>query len=56
MVADFSLNYLGIGHNTFLSRSITGGLFGISLSFFIVPVWISLIRESKTKRLPQHEK
>ncbi len=56
MIADFSLNYLGIGHNTFLSRSITGGLFGISLSFFIVPVWISLIRESKTKRLPQHEK
>ncbi len=56
MVADFSLNYLGIGHNTFVSRSITGGIFGISLSFFIVPVWISLIREFKTKRLPQHEK
>lgn len=56
MVADFSVNYLGIGYNTFLSRSITGGIFGISISFFIVPVWISLIRETKTKRLPQHEK
>lgn len=56
MVADFSVNYLGIGHNTFVSRSITGGAFGISLAFFIVPVWISLIREFKTKRLLQHEK
>ncbi len=55
MVADFSVNYLGIGHNTFVSRSITGGLFGISLSFFLVPVWISLLRDMKTRRLLQHE-
>lgn len=55
MVADFSINYLGIGHNTFVSRSITGGVFGISLSFFLVPVWISLLRDLKTRRLLQHE-
>lgn len=56
MVADFSINYLGIGHNTFVSRSITGGVFGISLSFFLVPVWISFLREIKTKRILQNEK
>ncbi len=55
MVADFSVNYLGIGHNTFVSRAITGALFGISLSFFLVPVWISLLRDLKTRRLLQHE-
>lgn len=56
MVADFSVNYLGIGHNTFVSRSITGGAFGFSLAFFLVPVWISLLRELKTRRLLEHEK
>ncbi len=45
MVADFSINYLGIGHNTFVSRSITGGIFGVSLAFFLVPVWVSLLSE-----------
>jgi uncharacterized membrane protein len=55
LVADFSINYLGVGHNTFLSRSITGGTFGVSLAFFLVPVWIGLLKELKTKRLLQHE-
>lgn len=55
MIADFSVNYLGLGHNTFVSRSITGGAFGLSLSFFLVPVWISLLRELRTRRLLQHE-
>ncbi len=55
MIADFSINYIGIGHNTFLSRSITGGVFGLSLAFFIVPVWIAFIKEMKTKRRLQHE-
>jgi uncharacterized membrane protein len=55
LVADFSVNYLGIGQNTFASRSITGGIFGISLAFFLVPVWISLLKEFKTRRLLQHE-
>ncbi len=55
MVVDFAENYAGIGHNTFLSRSITGGAFGISLAFFVVPVWISLFRELKSKRLVQNE-
>ncbi|MCL4539184.1 MAG: DUF2085 domain-containing protein [Bacteroidetes bacterium] len=55
LVADFSLDYIDIGHNTFLSRSVTGGVFGISLAFFVVPVWVSLFRELKTKRLVQNE-
>lgn len=55
LVADFSINYLGIGHNTFLSRSVTGGTFGISLAFFLVPVWIALLKDLKNKRLVQHE-
>ncbi len=55
MVADFSFDYTSIARNTFLSRSITGGVFGLSLAFFIVPVWVSLFRELRTKRLVQHE-
>ncbi len=55
LTADFSVNYFGVGHNTFVSRSITGSIFGVSLAFFLVPVWISLLRELKTKRLLQHE-
>ncbi len=55
LIIDFSVNYLDVGHNTFASRSVTGGIFGISLAFYIVPVWISLLKELKTKRLPQHE-
>ncbi|HUI31814.1 MAG TPA: DUF2085 domain-containing protein [Candidatus Acidoferrales bacterium] len=45
LAADFSVNFLGITQNTFLSRSITGGLLGVSTAFFFVPVWISLMRE-----------
>jgi len=55
LVADFSLDYTTIARNTFLSRSITGGVLGISLAFFVVPVWISLLKEFKTKGLLQHE-
>jgi uncharacterized membrane protein len=47
LVADFSVNYLGVGHNTFISRSITGGFLGVSTAFFFVPVWLSLIKEFK---------
>ncbi len=55
LVADFSLDYTDFGRNTFLSRSITGGVFGLSLALFVVPVWVSLFREFKTKRLVQNE-
>ena len=45
LVADFSTNFLGITHNTFVTRSITGGFLGVSTAFFLVPVWISLLKE-----------
>jgi len=47
LIADFSVNFAGITQNTFSSRSITGGILGISTAFFFVPVWISLIQEIK---------
>jgi len=45
LVVDFSVNFVNIAQNTFVSRSITGGLLGISTAFFFVPVWISLLKE-----------
>ncbi len=45
LVVDFSVNYLNIAQNNFVSRSITGGALGISTSFFLVPIWISLTKE-----------
>lgn len=50
LTADFSVNFLDIAQNTFVTRSITGGLLGISTAFFFVPVWISLIKEFKNNR------
>jgi len=45
VVVDFSINFLGVAQNTFVSRSITGGFLGLTTAFFLVPVWISLIKE-----------
>ena len=45
LAADFSVNYLDIAQNSFVSRSITGGVLGISTAFFFVPIWISLMKE-----------
>ena len=63
LIADFSLNYFTPFHNTFLSRSITGGALGISGAFLFVPIWISLMMElsaagnsAKTRGVPQNEK
>jgi len=50
LFVDFLIDYLQLGHNTFLSRSVTGGAFGISLAFFIVPTWLTLLQEFKMKR------
>ncbi len=56
LIADFAMNFTEVGHNTFVSRSLTGGLFGISLAFYIVPAWMSLMKELKFEGSPQHEK
>ncbi len=45
LAADFSVNFLGIAQNTFVTRSITGGFLGVATAFFFVPVWISLMKE-----------
>ncbi len=45
LAVDFSVNYLDIAQNSFVSRSITGGVLGISTAFFFVPIWISLMKE-----------
>ncbi len=50
LVVDFSLNCLSPMQNTFVSRAITGAVFGISAAFFLVPVWISLMIEFATAR------
>ncbi|MFZ1080735.1 MAG: DUF2085 domain-containing protein [Candidatus Kryptoniota bacterium] len=50
LAVDFSVNYLDIARNNFVSRSITGGALGISTAFFLVPIWISLMKEFS--RLP----
>ncbi len=47
LAADFSINWISIGQNTFVSRSVTGGFLGFSTAFFFVPVWISLLKEFK---------
>jgi len=48
LATDFSVSFLRIGENTFLSRGITGGFLGVSTAFFLVPIWISLLSEFKT--------
>ncbi len=45
MCVDWGLDYTDLGRNTFVSRSITGGVFGISSAFFVLPAFIGLIRE-----------
>lgn len=50
LIIDFSMNFLNLGQNTFVSRSVTGGLVGLSTAFFLVPVWISLFREVREVR------
>ena len=55
LIADFSLDYTSAVRNTFMSRSITGSILGISLAFYAAPVWISLLKEFKTKRLLPNE-
>ncbi len=50
LVIDFGIDYLNFGRNTFVSRSVTGGLLGVSTAFFIVPIWISLMAEFRENR------
>ena len=56
LAADFALNFVTPIHNTFASRAVTGGLLGVSTSFFLVPIWVALLKEFKTRKLLQHEK
>ena len=53
LAVDFIVNFIGIARNTFLSRSISGGFVGVSTAFFLVPVWISLMKELNRKSLSE---
>lgn len=55
LISDFTLEYVSPIHNTFLSRSITGGALGISTAFFLVPIWVSLLKEFRTRGLLKNE-
>ncbi len=43
--ADWAVDYTSLARNTFVTRSITGGVFGISIAFFVLPAIIELMRE-----------
>ncbi len=43
--ADAILDYAGVYKNTFLTRSITGGITGFILPFYIIPGFINLFNE-----------
>ena len=48
LALDFSVNFTGIAQNSFTSRAVTGGFLGVSIAYFIVPAWLSLLKELKT--------
>jgi hypothetical protein len=37
ITADFALGWLGLVHNTALSRSLTGALFGATAALYVMP-------------------
>jgi uncharacterized membrane protein len=54
MTIDWSLGFFGIWENTHFSRSVTGGILGLTCAFFIVPALVEMSRffaDRKLKRL-----
>jgi uncharacterized membrane protein len=54
MAIDWSLGFFGIWENTHFSRSVTGGILGLTCAFFIVPALAEMSRffaDRKLKRL-----
>ncbi|MCX6161614.1 MAG: DUF2085 domain-containing protein [Ignavibacteriae bacterium] len=45
LFADAILDYAGVFKNTFLTRSITGGITGFILPFYIIPGFVNLFSE-----------
>jgi uncharacterized membrane protein len=45
---DFTLGFLGVFENTFLSRTSTGILFGSTAAFFIVPGLVSAVNDLRS--------
>jgi uncharacterized membrane protein len=46
---DFALGFLGLWANTFLSRTLTGLLFGVIVAFYIIPGFVAAFSVSRSE-------
>lgn len=49
VLADFSVDFVGLVNNTFVSRAATGALFGAVAAFYILPGFVATFREFSTE-------
>lgn len=49
MLLDFMAGFAGVAENTFLSRSLTGALFGAAAAFYLMPGLFSAVRDLAVK-------
>jgi uncharacterized membrane protein len=46
MAVDFGGGYLGLFSNTFLSRTLTGMIFGVAVAFYLMPGFVGIFRSN----------
>ncbi|HCA81378.1 MAG TPA: hypothetical protein DEP53_16740 [Bacteroidetes bacterium] len=51
MVVDVTLNFLGLHGSTLLTRAVSGGLFGLIVPWYIIPVLVEAVSQLRSQLL-----